>query len=253
MTILIMIITVRFTGNAYQEAISNGRKESGAILDATIAGANQLSDPIASSATLVIGGVVSLLKSGSEKRQEKLERQAASDREQAALNAVEERKASIIKIEEDKKLNIIEGKSKFINEALEVNKYEFNDLRSKQRYASLLLTPKYFVSEQQKIYFSVPVKLPLYSDNTYPITDEIEKKLLMSIDQTYLNGYKAYLLYPIIDINKFENDFTVKMGSGQLIFLNAALLKFSKIPFLEMKETKHSKTDFWGNPLNKMK
>jgi hypothetical protein len=221
--------------NAYQSAIESGKKESGAMLDATLAATEQLSDPTSQLTTLGVGLATSLFMHFAEKKQERLEKEAA------------------IKREEERKQAIINAKSKYVFDAMNINKYGFADLISKQRYAALLITPLYNSPEEQNIYFTIPVLVPKYVDSTYALKDELEKKLLTSItlDKSQLAGMKVNTLYPITDVEKFQDEFTKKMGSGHLLFLKAHLLNFIKAPFNE-SENKES-TDFWGNSIKKEK
>jgi hypothetical protein len=64
--------------NAYQSAISNGSAQSTAILDATLAGARQISDPKESLAFTGVGLSVSLISYMSERSQEKKARETAA-------------------------------------------------------------------------------------------------------------------------------------------------------------------------------
>ncbi|MBS1920772.1 MAG: hypothetical protein JST17_11010 [Bacteroidetes bacterium] len=219
--------------NAYQAAIASGKKESGAMLDATLAASQQFNDPNAQLATLGVGLAASLFMHWGEKKQERLEREAA------------------LKREEERKQAIIDAKNKFITDAININKYGFEDLVSKSRYAALLLVRKNISSEQEEIYFTIPVLIPKYADSTYPLKDEIEKKLLKSLtlDRNQLANMKVYTLYPITDIKKFQNEFVKKMGSGHLIYLPAELIDFSNYPF--NANNSNGETDFWGNPVKK--
>lgn len=217
--------------NAYQAAIASGRKESGAVLDGTIAASQQFSDPNAQLATLGVGLATSLFLHFAEKKQERLEKEAA------------------LKREEERKKAIINAKGKYIVDALNINKYGIGDLVSKPRFAALLLVPKSITSEQEDIFFTIPVLVPKYADSTYPLKDELEKKLLKSltIDKSLLASIKVYTLYPITNIEKFQDEFTKKMGSGHLIYLFAKLTNFSGYPFNDNSE--NGAVDFWGNPV----
>jgi hypothetical protein len=226
--------------NAYQEPINSGKKESGAMLDATLAGAQQISDPTTSLVYTGIGLGISLFAHLSEKKAEKKEKASAAEKEEEQKRA-----------ESDRKELIIETKNKFVQEALDINKYTFSDLISKDRYASILLVPSEYSSSEQAIYFSSPLQINKYSDDTYPLKPEIEKKLLAVIDKKIVNDYKAYILYPITDLEKFTNDFVKKMGSGKVIYLNAQLIEFLKNPFAEENLLQNSDADFWGNPVKK--
>lgn len=219
--------------NAYQAAIASGKKESGAMVEATLAASQQFTDPNAQLATLGVGLAASLFMHWGEKKQERLEREAA------------------LKREEERRQAIINAKDKYIVDALNINKYSFADLVTKQRYAALLLVPKQSTPDKQSIYFTIPVLVPKYADDTYPLKDEIEKKLLKSIslDKPQLANAKVYTLYPITDLEKFQDEFTKKMGSGHLIYLPAELTDFSDYPFNSNTETQG--TDFWGNPVKK--
>lgn len=228
--------------NAYQSAISSGKKTSGAMLDATLAGASQISDPTSSLVYTGVGLAIAWIARSGEKKQERLDAEAAVRRE-----------AEDIKREEDRKSMIIDAKGKFVDDALKINQYGFSDLISKDRYAALLLVPDNFNPDKQAIYFSIPVKVQQYSDSTYPLKDKIEKELLLCADKSFLQGKKIFTLYPIVNINKFEDDFTNKMGSSHLIYLDAAMIKFNKVPFYEISASNAAGTDFWGNPVTKKK
>ncbi|MFT3947821.1 MAG: hypothetical protein QM763_13300 [Agriterribacter sp.] len=218
--------------NAYEAAISSGRKESGAMLDATFAGASQISD---SKAALVYTGVglgLSLAMRLSEKKAEKAQKEAERRAEYERTNL------------------IVNTKNAFIKEALDLNKYSFSDLVSKDRYATILLIPKQFSADEDVVYFTYTVPVPKYSDGTYPLKPEVEKKLLLSIDRNIRDGKMVHTLYPITDLEKFNNDFVKKMGSGKVIFLNAQLLNVAGNPFSDNSAQKDN-TDFWGNPVKK--
>lgn len=61
--------------SAYQSAISSGKKESGAMLNATLAATSQLSDPGAIKGVATMGGLLTLLNFLGEQKEEKLKRQ----------------------------------------------------------------------------------------------------------------------------------------------------------------------------------
>lgn len=218
--------------NAYQSAIASGKKESGAMLDATLASAQQISDPNGQLVTMGVGLAVSLFLHFWEKKQEKLEREAATKRAEERIQL------------------IVHSKNKYVYDAININKYGFSDLVSKVRYAALLLVPKYITSEKESIFFTIPVVVPKYSDSTYPLKDEIEKKLLkaLSLDKSILTGMKLYTLYPITDLETFQDEFTKKMGSGHLLNFSPELAKFLDYPF-STKKMKIETSDFWGNPV----
>lgn len=218
--------------NAYQTAIASGRKQSGAILESTLAGASQISDATNSLVYTGVGLSIALLAHFGEKKEERLEREAESRRAEA------------------RRLRVIEAKRNFISDALAINQYGFTDLMSKDRYAAILLVPESFIVEPQKAYFSIVCEIPKYADGTYPLKDEIRRKLLLSIDNSLLSGRKAQILYPIINIEKFQDEFTKKMGSGHLVYLNPELINFTKVPFSEQTNLENG-IDFWGNPTNK--
>ncbi len=219
--------------SAYQSAISNGRKESGAILDATLSGAQEISDPTSSLIYTGIGLGIALFTSMSEHK----EMQMAKDREMEKIRNEEKRR----------KLTI-EAKENFIVEALSINKYNFSDLVSKKRYATVLCIPNTFNSKEQNIAFTYPIEVPEYSDGTHPLKPEIEKELLLAIDKNFLLDKIIYILYPIVDLDNFSNDFVKKMGSGKVISLNAELINYFKTPF-EKKYNMDSEEDFWGNTM----
>gem|GEM_PF-5648086 len=217
--------------SAYENAINSGKKESGAMLDATLAGAQQIINPTTSLVYTGIGLGISLFQHISEKKAEKKEK------EEAIIREVE------------RKQLIINTKTAFLKEALEINKYNFSDLISKDRFVTILLVPNEYNSEEQNIYFSYPVQVNKYSDDTYPLKPDIEKKLLAVLDKNTMINKKVYTLYPITNLEKFTNDFVKKMGSGKVIFLNAELLSFLKSPFAENNQDDN--TDFWSNSLKK--
>lgn len=214
--------------NAYQEAINNGRKESGAMLDATLAGAQQISDPTGQLVYTGVGLGISLFLRQAEKKAERTEKESAIQRE------------------EDHRRLIIETKKQFINEALDINKYTFSDLLSKERYATILIIPNSFTGNEEPIYFTFPIRISEYSDGTYPLKIAIQTKLLSALDKNILQEKTIHTLYPITDVEKFSKDFVKKMGSGKVINLNAELLNFSKHPFIENTQPE-SEIDFWGN------
>lgn len=225
--------------SAYQNAINTGKKGSGAILDATLAGSQQISDPTYSSIYTGVGLGIALFTHISEKKGEK------KQKEELAKQKEEE-----IRTENERKQLIIETKNKFISDALNINKYDFSDLISKERYATILLVPKNYQPEEQQISFSSPFQIPKYTDDTYPLKVEIERQLLSCLDKATVAEKIVYTLYPITDPEKFISDFVKKMGSGKVINLNAELLNFSKDPFTsDFKQDKEK--DFWGNPIKK--
>ncbi len=225
--------------NAYQSAIARGRKESGAMFDATLAGAGQISDPKSSLIYTGVGLAISFFMNRSEKKQER------SEKKQERIEKEAEQKR-----EEDQKKLIIEAKRKFITDVLNINKYNFTDLIAKERYASILFIPAEYTAEDQKLYFSIPIQIPVYSDGTYPLKDGIEKKFQSSIDKSLASGTNIYILYPIVDVNNFQNEFTKKMGSGHLLNLKIELLNFTKYPFYEKNNLiGNDETDFWSNPI----
>ncbi|HEX2846814.1 MAG TPA: hypothetical protein VHN59_09715 [Chitinophagaceae bacterium] len=219
--------------NAYSAAIASGKKESGAMLDATLSGAQQISDPTGQLVYTGVGLAVSLVAFLGEKKQERLEKEAAARRE------------------EERKSLIIQTKNKFIADAISINKYGIGDLVSKSRFAALLLVPKPIISDQEKAFFTIPVLVPQYADSTYPLKDEIEKKLLkaLTLDKDLLDDMKVYTLYPITNVEKFQEEFIKKMGSGHLIYLSAELTDFSGYPFTY--NTESGTVDFWNRPVKK--
>lgn len=214
---------------AYQAAIANGRKGSGALLDATFAGASQISDAQSSLIYTGVGLATSLLMHMGEKKAERLEKEAE------------------IRREAERKEKIIEVKKEFIKDALAINQYSFSDLISADRYLTVLLSPVSLTAENQVSYFSIPVKVPRYDDRTFPLRDEIEKQVLISIAKALLTGRKLNILYPVVNVDKFQDDFTKKMGSGHLVYLTAELLNFTTVPFIKQINT-NDETDFWGSP-----
>jgi len=218
--------------NAYQTAILNGRKNSEALLDATLAGATQISDPTGQLVYTGVGIALSFIMGSAEKKQERLEKEEA------------------LRKEELQKKLLIEAKDKFIRDILNINQYEFNDLISKERYASVLIVPNNFTPISQEIYFSIPVKVTKYSDGTYPLKDEIQKKLMESINSPYLNENKVYILYPLTNVDKFQTDFTKQMGSAHLISLKANLLNYSKVPFYQSDDNINNNVGFTQSPTN---
>gem|GEM_PF-1568810 len=219
--------------NAYSAAIASGKKESGAMLDATLSGAQQISDPTGQLVYTGVGLAVSLVAFLGEKKQERLEKEATARRE------------------EERKSLIIQTKNKFIADAISINKYGIGDLVSRPRFAALLLVPKSFIPGQENSFFTIPVLVPKYADSTYPLKDEIEKKLLkfLTLDKNLLAGMKVYTLYPITNVEKFQEEFIKKMGSGHLIYLSAELIDFSGYPF--NYNTESEMTDFWNRPVKK--
>jgi hypothetical protein len=215
---------------AYTNAINSGASGSSAMVDATLAGAGQISDGKAALIYTGVGLGVSLFMHISEKK------------------AAEQQKQADDQAEQERKNLIISTKTQFVEEALDINKYSFADLVTKDRYAAVLLTPKNFSTVEDPIYFTYPIAVPKYSDGTYPLKPEIERSLLLALDKTVLTGNNVHILYPITDLEKFNNDFVKKMGSGKVIYLNAELLNFSK-PAFEQDSAKDSQTDFWGNPV----
>lgn len=201
--------------NAYQAAINSGRKESGAMLDATLAGANEISDAKSALVYTGVGLGLSLISHLGEKKAERLSNEAALLRETV------------------RKEKIIAVKGQYIKDVLAINQYQFSELISKDRYSVVLLTPKNINAGEQPIYFSTLVKVPMYDDDTFPLKDNILGKILSCIDKSILSETKVEVLYPIMNFEKFQDEFIKKMGSGYLINLNAKLLNFTKIPFIE--------------------
>lgn len=227
--------------SAYQNAINSGRKESGAMLDATIEGAQQISDPTSSLIYTGIGLGVSLFTRLAEKKDEARERELTAT---LAEKKEEERRRNEI----NRKKLLADTKAKFVTEALNINNYELSDLISKQRYATILCVPKTFNSEEQNVAFTYPLQVPEYSDGTHPLKPDIEKELLSSLDKYLLQDKIIYILYPIVDLQTFSNDFVKKMGSGKVISLNAELINFNRIPFSKI-EKQSEETDFWGDAI----
>lgn len=215
--------------NAYQEAINNGKQQSRAMLDASLAGAQQISDAKSSLIYTGIGLGISLFMHLSEKKAAQEEKEEERRAEQERINL------------------IINTKNDFIKEALDINKYSVSDLVSKDRYAIILVIPKQFTTDEDVVYFTYSVPVPKYSDGTYPLKPEVEKKLLISIDRNISDGKTVHTLYPITNLETFNNDFVKKMGSAKVININAQLLKLTKSPFSDSDGEK-GKTDFWGNP-----
>lgn len=218
--------------SAYEAAINSGKKTSGAIFDATIAGAQQISSGTGQLLYTGVGFGISLFVRLAEKKAEKKEKEDA-----------------IIREAERKQL-IIDTKTAFFKEALDINQYNFSDLISKDRFATILLVPNEYDSEEQNIYFSSPIQVIKYSDDTYPLKPDIEKKLLAALDKNTIKNKKVFTLYPITNLEKFTNDFVKKMGSGKVIFLNAELLTFLKDPF-PANNQQNEQTDFWDSSLKK--
>ncbi|WP_338839674.1 hypothetical protein [Flavobacterium ginsenosidimutans] len=219
--------------NSYQQSLNNGKKDSEAMLDATLAAANQISDPTGQLAYTGVGLGLSLLMHLGEKKTEKLEDEAKIE-------------------EENKRIKLIKkAKEKFISDALNINKYEFSDLLSKERYAAILVIPKNLNADKQKAYFTVAIKVTQYSDNTYPLKDEIKNKISSSIDKTLIDGNEIHMLYPITNLDTFQDDFTKKMGSAHLVNLEVQLVNFNNNPFSKQNNESVNNRDFWGDPISK--
>lgn len=225
--------------NAYQEAINSGKKQSGAMVDATLAGASQISDAKSSLIYTGVGLGISLFAHLAEKKAERKERELADKKETERIQRG---------LDED--ALTVNTKTEFLKEALRINQYSYTDMILKPRYAALLLVPKDFGAYEQQIYFTNPVEIPKYSDSTYPLKDYVQKKLLESLNNTTWKSQSVYTLYPITDVEKFSTDFVKKMGSGTVIKLDAQLIEYSKLTF-EKNTQESADTDFWGNPVKK--
>lgn len=225
--------------NAYQEAINNGRKESGALLESALSGGAQISDPTGSLIYTGVGLGVALFTHLSEKKAERKEKEVAAQKETEKIQLFLEENALII-----------DTKTQYIKEAMRINQYTTNDLISKPRFAALLVIPKDFSAYRQKIYFTSPVKISKYSDSTYPLKDYVETKLLMAVDKSIVKFQSVYTLYPITDVEIFVSDFVKKMGSGTVINIDAQLLDYLKLPFEETTQ-ENTDTDFWGDTIKK--
>lgn len=216
--------------SAYQEAINNGRKGSGAVLDATLVGAQQLSD---SKEQLVYTGVglgVSLFMHLSEKNEEKTEADAKR------IN--EERKRQLM----------IDTKSNFLKDLLNISKYSISDLNKNVRYAVLIITAKNLQASDQEIFFSIPTVVDPYSDSTYPSKESITSSLLKRIPGQSKVDKQSFVLYPVFNLEEFNNDFIKKIASGNVIGFRPGLIKFSELADNSKIE---SQVDFWGNPVKK--
>lgn len=216
--------------NAYQEAINNGKKESGAMLDATLAGAQQISDANSQLIYTGIGLGISLFTHLSEKKAEKNAQIMAQQQENLRTKL------------------IIETKSLFIKDLQNINKYTIQDLVNKKRFAVLLILPKQFTDDNQKIYFTLPTLISAYSDSSYPSKEEIKTKLMGYISSELKQNKSFLVLFPIINVEEFQKDFIKKIGSGNVIYLNAQLVNFIKLP---NNSNQNNETDFWGNPIKK--
>lgn len=216
--------------NAYQEAINSGKKESGAMLDATLAGAQQISDAKSSLVYTGVGLGLSLFMHLSEKKAEKNAQIMAQQQENLRTKL------------------IIETKSLFIKDLQNINKYTIQDLVNKERFAVLLILPKQFTEDNQNIYFTFPTLISPYSDSSYPSKEDIKIKLLGSISSELKQNKSFLVLFPIINDEEFQEDFIKKIGSGNVIYLNAQLASFTKLP---NNSNQNNETDFWGNPIKK--
>lgn len=216
--------------SAYQEAINSGKKESGAMLDATLAGAQQISD---AKSQLIYAGVglgISLFTNLAEKKADK-----------------EAQKMAIQQENLHQKL-IVETKVLFIKDLQNINKYTFEDLVNKKRFAVLLILPRNFIEDEQTIYFTLPTVILPYSDSSYPSKDEIKTKLLGCVNNDIKQNKSLVILYPIINVDEFQKNFIKKIGSGNIIYLNAQLANLIKQPY---NLNQNNETDFWGNPIKK--
>ncbi len=87
--------------SAYQQAINDGRKESGAIVEGTMAGAQQLSDPKESLVYMGVGLTSALFAYSSEKKEAKRKEQQmlqqAMEDEQKAYEAREAQRLGLVK------------------------------------------------------------------------------------------------------------------------------------------------------------
>lgn len=220
----------------YQNELAKGRRESGALAEAIISGAGQISDPTGSLVYTGVGLGLALIKSINEKKaikQEQEERERQLQEEQW-------------RIEREKSL-IIQTKQAYVQEALNINKYTMTDLLGKQRYAAVLLTPRQFTHLRQDILFTYPILVNKYADDTYPTKDLVEKKILGALPKDLTSQYSTRVLYPITDPNKFINEFIKKMGSGSVIYLDARLLNYTTDPF-PVATAAASGADFWETP-----
>jgi hypothetical protein len=248
--------------SAYQQAIDNGRAGSGALLDATLSGAQQISDPSTSLVYTGVGLGLSLLSHMGEKKAKRKEaelkrkemelQQQIEELEAAQLERQQaEEKKEQAKLEAERKAGIIAAKKTFTTEALNINRYTIGQLLTRARYASVMLTPKEFTPLEQPIYFTMPVKVPPHADSTYPLAEAVRSKLISSLNKELTSNYKTELLYPITDIDKFTDEFVKKMGSGTVISLDANLLEFIKPPYQQGAAANANNAGFWKEPVKK--
>ena len=208
--------------NAYKNAIASGQKQSGAVIAGTLAGAQQISDPESQLIYTGVGLSLSLLSHLGEKKQERLDAEKKAENE--AL--------------------LIDAKYTFITEAFEINKYQSSELYANERYCQVFITPTDMTPLTQKIYFFPLLGVPKYSDDTFPLKTDINSKVIKSIDPLLLKNMSVFVLYPITNNKKFQEEFIKKMGSAHLLQLNPSIINFIKPPFTK-SNAKKDKEDFW--------
>jgi hypothetical protein len=198
------------------------------MVDATLAGASQISDAKSSLIYTGVGLGLSLFMHLSEKKEEK--------------NAADIRRIN----ETYRKQLVIDAKKNFLKDLINISKYSIADLIKKERYAVLIITAKNLEVSEQAIYFTIPKLIKPFSDSTYPSKESIITLLLNNISAQTKSEKQFYLLYPIINLQQFNDDFIKKIGSGNVIGFNASLIKFSESADNKKYE---ETTDFWGNPI----
>ncbi len=226
--------------SAYENALSSGKRESGAMLEAFVTGAQIASDANMAATTLGVGAVVSGLMYLGERKAEK--------------RAAEEER---IRIEEEKRQKreaewrLIDAKNSF---ARELEKTYFVPAFSQfVRKGVVVIYPVNMTAQMQDIYISEPVFVNAYEDGSFPLKEKVHKKILSALPDALKNdGFVFELFYPI----KTDNNFIqiLQQIGAACSGLNINPKMFS-VPYKNETPVSNSanttETDFWGTPAKK--
>jgi hypothetical protein len=225
---------------AYENALNSGRKESGAMLEGFLAAAQSTSDVSLSNAYAGTGLVVSGIMALAERKAEK---QAAA--------AEQERLEELQRQKEEAERQLIDNKYSFVKNF--EKKFFLSDFSQVLRKAVLLSYPVTMTAESQDIFISNPVSISPYSDGSFPLKENVLKKIMNTLPAgMQKNETMAYLLvYPVKEENNFSQVLS-RIGSAcGSLNLNPKMFIVSyqndKSGSNDIIHTSH--VDFWGRPI----
>lgn len=227
---------------AYENAISSGRKESGAMLEGFLAAAQQTSDPKLANAYagtgLALGGLMALAerkaakKAAEEERMRQLQLEAEKRRQEAAL---------------------IASKNEFLQF---IEKQGFaTSFASGARKAIMVWQPAALTAEMQDVYISNLIPVSPDADGSFPLKEKLYQELIRQTPEDLKdNGrFSCRIIYPVAATEDTETKISFFSEKGEELNLNfqAVAVKTASAGRLPASQASPKQVDFWGNPVKR--